>query len=423
MDQELTVRPVLCWPPQPRSPTLADAEHGFHFGLVPVGYDHALIAEVLAIRKEDGLAQVAVLDLSFLLPIPLPLEVSDRPVVEVPRGREKVVESVVPDSLGDLTPDGAFLARLLTCHGSLDGGGQGMEFLLGLVLEQVQRAHLLTIETGAKAHQEFAVDPSQSCGGLGLPLDPPSIGQDQGLRRPQGPLEKRAHPARRNRRQEGKLGLVEGLKVVKRDLALVQNAGEAGGRLRWEPLAAHAAETGAQGDHIGPMALIAAIVERQAPLLIDDQSQRELPEIMTLLLSATPLGEAGTTVKGRDACVVVCRIIDQELLTQREALAYAGEPLALDEVKMVRFKEVHGGPEALAAQLLGSRGGQPAEHCFLGPCGEGALAFGPDGAVARRQGQGVAHREGGTPPRRGGRAMGVNQVDEPEVLRQIREQG
>src|SRR5712691_6444343 len=65
MDQELTVRPVMCWPPQSRSPTLADAEQVFHFGLVPVGYDHALIAEFLAIRKEDGLAQVAVLDLSF----------------------------------------------------------------------------------------------------------------------------------------------------------------------------------------------------------------------------------------------------------------------------------------------------------------------------------------------------------------------
>jgi hypothetical protein len=65
---------------------------------------------------------------------------------------------------------------------------------------------------------------------------------------------------------------VEGLKIVKRDIALVQNAGEAGGRLRWEPLADHAAETGAQGDHIGHIALIAAIVERQAPLLIDNQS-------------------------------------------------------------------------------------------------------------------------------------------------------
>jgi hypothetical protein len=55
MDQELTVRPVLCWPPQPRSPTLADAEHGFHCGLVPVGYDHALIAEVLASVKRTVL--------------------------------------------------------------------------------------------------------------------------------------------------------------------------------------------------------------------------------------------------------------------------------------------------------------------------------------------------------------------------------
>jgi len=48
--------------------------------------------------------------------------------------------------------------------------------------------------------------------------------------------------------------------------------------------------TRAQGDHIGYIALIAAVVERQAPLLIDDQGQGELTEVMTLLLIAAPLG-------------------------------------------------------------------------------------------------------------------------------------
>src|SRR2546430_468626 len=89
MDREFTVRPVMRGPPQPRPPTLTDAEHVFHLGLVPVGHDHTVVAELLAVRKEDGLAQVAVLDLAFFPPIPLPLEVVDCPVVDLQRGEKK----------------------------------------------------------------------------------------------------------------------------------------------------------------------------------------------------------------------------------------------------------------------------------------------------------------------------------------------
>src|SRR4029453_6740686 len=230
MDREFAVRPVMRGPPQPRAPTLADTEHVFHLGLMPVGYDHAVIAELLAVRKEDGLAQVAVLDLSFFPPIPLPMEVVDHPLVDMQRGREEVVEPVVADLLVHLASDGPCLAGTLTDDGFLDGGAQGVELLVGLLLEQVQRAYLLALEGQAKAYQEFAVDPAQACVSLGVHLDPPSPCQGQGLIRSQGHLEQRAYPACRDRGQEGKLGLLEGLEVVKRDVALVQDYGEAGGR-------------------------------------------------------------------------------------------------------------------------------------------------------------------------------------------------
>src|SRR6266446_10867709 len=239
MDREFAVRPVMRGPPQPRPPTLADTEQVFHLGLMPVGHNHAVIAEILAVRKEDGLTEVAVLHLSLFSPIPLPMEVGDRPVLDMQRGSEEVVEPVVTDQLVHFTSDGSFLAGTLTDDGFLDGGAQGVELLVGLLLEQVQRAYLLAIEGRAKAYQEFAVDPAQACVSLGVHLDPPSPCQGQGLIRSQGHLEQRAYPACRDRGQEGKLGLLEGLEVVKRDVALVQDYGEAGGRLGEEPLADH----------------------------------------------------------------------------------------------------------------------------------------------------------------------------------------
>ena len=122
MDRECTVRPVMRGPPQPRPPTLPDAEHVFHRGLLPVGHDHTVVAELLAVRKEDRLAQGVVLDLAFFPPIPLPLEVVDCPVVDLESGREEVVEPVVADHLVHRAPDGAFFAGTLTDDGVLDGG-------------------------------------------------------------------------------------------------------------------------------------------------------------------------------------------------------------------------------------------------------------------------------------------------------------
>src|SRR5215813_28580 len=113
MDREFAVRPVMSGPPQPRPPTLADTEHVFHLGMLAVGHDHTVIAELLAVRKEDGLAQVAVLDLAFFPPIPLPLEVVDRPVGDMQGGREEVLEPVVADHLVHRTPDGSFCAGTL----------------------------------------------------------------------------------------------------------------------------------------------------------------------------------------------------------------------------------------------------------------------------------------------------------------------
>src|SRR6266699_2509521 len=131
----------------------------------------------------------------FFPRIPLPTEVLNRPLVDLQRGSEEVVEPVVSDQLVHRAPDGTFFAGTLTDDGVLDGGAQGVELLVGLLLEQVQGAHLLAIEGGAKANQEFAVNPAQVCVGLGVYLDAPSVRKRQGLTLPQGNLGKRTHPA------------------------------------------------------------------------------------------------------------------------------------------------------------------------------------------------------------------------------------
>jgi len=188
-------------------------------------------------------------------------------------------------------------------------------------------------------------------------------------------------------------------------------------------LADHAGETRPQGDHIGHIALIAAVVQRQAPLLIDDEGQRKLTEVMPLLLIVAPLGEAGPTVEGMDKGIVVGRIIDQELLPQGEALANPCEQLPLDGGKVVRREQVHMIPEALTAQLLRGCGHQSGEHRPGVPLGEGALTFGPDGAVERREDQVVANRQRGATPCRGWRHVGVDQLDEAQILCQGIKQG
>src|SRR5216684_6018766 len=129
------------------------------------------------------------------------------------------------------------------------------------------------------------------------------------------------------------------------------------------------------------MALIEAGVQWQPALLIDDQGQRALTEVVALLRISAALRQAGTAVKGVNEGGVVGRIIDQELLAQREALTNPCEQLLLDGSKVVLFEQVHVIPEALATQLLGGRREQPSQHRRLVPLGECPLAFGPDGAV------------------------------------------
>ena len=97
------------------------------------------------------------------------------------------------------------------------------------------------IEAGAEAHQQFAVESSQLLLGLDVHFDPAAIGQGQGLIGLQGDLGEAAHPAGRDRRQEGKLGVRKGVKVIERDIALVQDHGETSGACwgrKWRSISA-----------------------------------------------------------------------------------------------------------------------------------------------------------------------------------------
>src|SRR4029450_8084286 len=76
------------------------------------------------------------------------------------------------------------------------------QLLVGLALQQVQRTHLAAIKAGAEAHQQLPQYPPQPLVGLAIHLDPPAIGQGQGLILLQGDLVERAHPASRDGRQE-----------------------------------------------------------------------------------------------------------------------------------------------------------------------------------------------------------------------------
>jgi hypothetical protein len=83
-------------------------------------------------------------------------------------------------------------------------------------------------------------------------------------------------------------------------------------------VADHLVQAGAQGDDISHIPLIAAVVEREAPLLIDHQGQGDLAQVVSPLLVPAPLGQAGPTVKGVDEGVVVGGVVDQEFLAQGE---------------------------------------------------------------------------------------------------------
>jgi hypothetical protein len=161
---------------------------------------------------------------------------------------------------------------------------RGTQFLVGFALEQIQRAHLPAIQAGAKAHQEFARDAHQPRLGLGVHLDPPPIGQGQGLIPLQGPLGELTDPARRDGRQEGAMGLGEGREVVAGDLALVQEQREVGRSVLRAAWTKHPLQARTQGDDIRGMALLAAGVQGEPLLLIHHQGQGELAQVSALLL-------------------------------------------------------------------------------------------------------------------------------------------
>jgi hypothetical protein len=339
------------------------------------------------------------------------------------RGREAVVEPVGADHLVQRAPDGACWAGPLPDDGVLAGGAPGVEWLVGLGLAQGQGAPLLARAGGAQADQACAVHAAQAGVGLGRHLAPLAWRQGQGLRRPQGHRAQRAPPACRACRQAGTLGRVEGLAGVKRDGALGQEEGEAGGRLGGKPWGAQAGETRAQGAPSGPLALLAAGGERPAPLRLDAQGQGELTERMTLRRLAAALGEAGPTVAGMQKGVGGGRSIDDARLPPGAARAHPGAPRPLERGKVVRLAPGHVLPATLAAPRRGGSGPQPGAPRPVGPRGAGPLACRPAGAGERREDQRVAHRPRGAPPRRGGRNVGVQQSDASPVWCQGLAQG
>jgi hypothetical protein len=211
--------------------------------------------------------------------------------------------------------------------------------------------------------------------------------------------------------------------VVQRDMAFVQDQWEACGGLLGEQLANHPGQARAQGDHIRGMALVAASIEGQAPLLIDDPGQRDLAQVRAPLLGASSLGETGPAVAGMDEGRVMGGVIDQELRPQGEALRELGQQRLLDAGHLVSREQVQVVPATPAVQLRRGSGHQAGAPRAPGPCGEGPLAFGPDGAVDGRQGQGVPDRQRGPPSRRSWRDLRVDQLDEPQLLGQGIQQG
>src|SRR2546430_8982079 len=95
MDQQFAIRPVIRRPPQPGTPTLADAEHLFYLGLAPIGHHDALIVQLPTVGKKDGSPKGPMFDHTFFAPIPLPAQRLDGPMVQMERRRAKVFESIM----------------------------------------------------------------------------------------------------------------------------------------------------------------------------------------------------------------------------------------------------------------------------------------------------------------------------------------
>ena len=115
MDREFGIRPVIGRPPQPGPPALADAEHLLDLRLAPVGQHHTSGVKLPAVRKEDRLAEVAMLELAFLAPIPLPMQILHLPVVQTKRKGKKRLEPVVAHQLRDLALDRFLRAGTVAC--------------------------------------------------------------------------------------------------------------------------------------------------------------------------------------------------------------------------------------------------------------------------------------------------------------------
>src|SRR5439155_3368626 len=105
MHRQFAVRPMIGRPPQAGASALADAKHLFRLGLAAVGQHHPLRLKLLAVCKEDGLAEVTMLDGAFLAPIPLPTQILHPPVLEMEGGGKEHLEPVVSHQLRDLAFD------------------------------------------------------------------------------------------------------------------------------------------------------------------------------------------------------------------------------------------------------------------------------------------------------------------------------
>jgi hypothetical protein len=312
---------------------------------------------------------------------------------------------------------------MVALDGLLESGAERVQLLLGLLLEPVEGAHWQAIDVGTAAQEQRAFALSQSLPGRGVDLEALPRGESQGLILLEGDLVQAGHPASGDGRHKGERGLGERLQMGRRDLALGQDHGETGRGWRGEKWLEHPREARSQGDHIWGIARVAAVIERQAPFLSHDQGQGELAQSIALVLIAASLGKAGPAVERLEASIVVGGIVNQKVLSEGKARADLGQQLPLDGGKVLRLEDVHVIPEALAAQLRGGGGHDTGEHGALGPFGKGPLTFGPGGAVESRETQVVPHRQRRTPPWRGWWDVGVDQLDESQLLGQRIKQG
>jgi hypothetical protein len=211
--------------------------------------------------------------------------------------------------------------------------------------------------------------------------------------------------------------------VLVGDLPLGQDEGETGRGRRRQAVAEHLLEAGAQGAHIGPRALRAAVVEGPPALLLDHQGQGERAQVRALRCVWAPLGAAGPAGEGGHAGVGVGGVGDQARLSQAETLWHPVQQLPLQRGARLRSAPGPRIPEAWATHLVPGGRHPTGQPRGLRPCGQGPLALGPHDAVEGRPPQRVAHRQGGASRWGSRRDMGVDQRKESQRLRQGVAQG